>query len=72
MIAITEKDLGELKTGLQVPVISLEYSDLAYVFSENAANTLPKHEYYDLCLETTGTLPFGPLYNLSQNEFEIF
>ena len=71
MIAITETDLGELETGLQVPVIPSEYSDLAHVFSEDAANTLPEHGHHDLCLETTGTPPFGPLYNLSQNELEV-
>lgn len=53
MIAIIETNLGELKTGLQVPVIPSEYSDLAYVFSEDAANTLLEHGDHDLCLETT-------------------
>lgn len=71
MIAITETDLGELEMGLQVPVIPLEYSDLAHVFSENTANTLPKHGDHDLCLETTETPLFGPLYNFSQNELEV-
>lgn len=71
LIAITETDLGELETELQVLVISSEYSDLAHVFLEDAANTLPEHGDHDLCLETTGTPPFGLLYNLSQNELEV-
>ena len=70
MIAITDVDV----TGNEVnaiPVIPSEYADLAHVFSEDAANTLPEHGPHDLQLETTGTPPFGPLYNLSQNELEV-
>lgn len=48
-----------------------EYLDLAEVFLEEAANTLPEHGPQDLYLETSGTPPFGPLYNLSQVELEV-
>lgn len=53
-------------------IIPSEYLDLAEVFSEEAANTLPEHGPQDLNLETLGTPPFGPLYNLSQVELEVF
>ena len=51
--------------------IPLEYLDLAEVFSEEAANTLPEHGPQDLALETSEAPPFGPLYNLSQVELEV-
>ncbi len=58
---------------LSTPPITIpsEYLDLAEVFSEEAANTLPEHGPQDLALETSGTPPFGPLYNLSQVELEV-
>ena len=66
MIAITETDLGDTEILLKkIPVIPSEYVNLAYVFSEEAANTLPEHDNHDLYLETTGATLFGPLYNLS-------
>ena len=70
MIAITDVDV----TGNEVnaiPVIPSEYADLAHVFSEDAANTLPEHGPYDLQLKTISIPPFGPLYNLSQNELKV-
>lgn len=51
--------------------IPSEYLDIAGVFSEEAANTLPEHGPQDLALETSGTPPFGPLYNRSQVELEV-
>lgn len=72
MIAITETDPADPEgPPRQIPLIPSEYADLAHVFSEDAANTLPEHGNHDLRLETTGTPPFGPLYNLSQNELEV-
>ena len=65
MIAIIETDLGELETKLQIFVILSEYSNLAHVFSEDAANTLPKYKYHNLCLKTTGTPLFELMYNFS-------
>lgn len=58
---------------LGTPPITIpsEHLDLAEVFSEEAANTLPQHGPQDLALETSGTPPFGPLYNLSQIELEV-
>ncbi len=53
------------------PTISAEYLDLAEVFSEDAANTLPDHSPQDLSLETTKVPPFGSLYDLSQIELEV-
>ncbi len=47
-----------------------EYLDLAVVFLEEAAYTLYEHGSQDLCLEASGTPPFGRLYNLSQVELE--
>ena len=49
----------------------LEYLDLAEVFSEEAANTLPEHRPQDLALETSEAPPFRPLYNISQVELEV-
>ena len=58
MIAITETDLGDTEIlPKQIPVIPSEYADLAYVFSEEAENTLPEHGNHDLCLEITGASP---------------
>lgn len=51
--------------------ISSEYLDLAEIFSEEAANTLPNHGPQDLALETSGAPLVGPLYNLSQVELEV-
>ena len=58
---------------LSTPPITIppEYLDLAEVFSEEAANTLPEYGPQDLALETSGTPLFGPLYNLSQVELEV-
>lgn len=72
IIVIMEMDLGELKTRLQVSIIPSEYSDLAHVFSKDAANTLSKYGNHDLCLETTKTPLFGLLYNFFQNELKVF
>ena len=71
IIAIIETDLRELKTKLQVPVISSDYSDLAHIFLEDTINTLPEYGDYNLCLETTKTPPFRLLYNISQNELDV-
>ncbi len=54
-----------------VPTIPAEYLDLAEVFSENGANTLPNHGPQYLSLETNKAQPFGPFYNLSQVEQEV-
>ena len=57
---------------LTAPItIPSEYLDLAEVFSEDAANTLPEYGPQDLALETSGAPQFGPLYNLSQVELEV-
>ena len=72
MIAITETDLANPdEPPRQIPLIPSEYADLAHVFSEDAANTLPEHGNHNLLLETTSTPSFGPLYKLSQNELEV-
>ena len=42
MIAIIDIDITRNKVNI-IPVIPSKYSDLAHVFSENAANTLPKY-----------------------------
>ena len=55
----------------QISLILSEDFDLANVSSEDAANISAEHEKHDLRLETTGTLPFGPFYNLSQNELKV-
>ena len=71
VIAIS--DIVDYSSNSRAPSITipLEYLDLAEVFSEEAANTLPEHSPQDLCLETSGTPPFGPLYNLFQVELEV-
>ena len=72
IIAIIETDLANPEESpRQILLIPSEYNDLAHVFSEDAANTLSEHGNHNLRLETTGTPPFGPLYNLSQNELEV-
>ena len=72
LIAITETDLANPgKPPRQIPLIPSEYSNLAHVFSEDVANTLPEYGNHDLRLETTDTPPFGPIYKLSQNELEV-
>ncbi len=72
MIAITETDLTNLeKPPRKIPLILSEYADLTHFFSEDATNTSPEYGNHDLRLETTDTPPFGPLYNLSQNELEV-
>ncbi len=60
-------DIVDYSSTSSTPSITIptEYLDLAEVYSEEAANTLPEHGPQDLCLETSGTPPFGPLYNLS-------
>lgn len=48
------------------------YKDYADVFSEEGANQLPKHGPQDHAIElTSGTPPFGPLYNLSAVELQV-
>lgn len=58
---------------LSTPPITIpsEYLDLAEVFFEETANTLPEHGPHDLALEISKAPPFGPLYNLSQVELEV-
>jgi hypothetical protein len=43
------------------------------VFEKRNANTLPKHRPYDYTIDLVeGTqLPFGPIYNLSQDELAV-
>ena len=48
-----------------------DYLDLAEVFSEEAANTLPEHGLQYLCLEPSPTSPLRPLYNLFQVELVV-
>lgn len=69
---ITEIDSRKLETTLQVFLILLEYSYLAYVFLQDTTNTLLEYGDHDLCLKTTSMPSFEPLYKLSQNELEIF
>ena len=52
--------------------IPSKYFDLAEVFSEEAANTLPEHGSQDLALETSEIPSFRLLYNFSQVELEVF
>ena len=72
LIAITEIDLANPEElPRQIPLIPSEYDDLANVFSEDAANTLPENRNHDLRLETIGKPPFGSVYKLSENELEV-
>ena len=66
-------DMVDYSSTSGTPSITIlpEFLNLAEVFSEKAANTLPKHDPQDLFLETSGTPRFGPLYNLSQVELNV-
>ncbi len=50
-----------------------EYLNYVYFFSERAANELPKHGPQDHAIDLVdgGTVPFGPLYNLSASELKV-
>ena len=63
MIAITNIGVTGNKVNV-ISVIPLEYIDPAHVFSEDAANILAEHRLHYLQLDTTGTPPFRPFYNL--------
>ena len=45
-----------------------EYED---VFDTSQAGMLPQHSSTSHAIETTGDPPYGPLYNLSNNELEV-
>ncbi len=65
MIVITETNLANHEEPpRQILLIPSEYADLAPVFSEDVANTLPEYGNHDLRLETIGTSLFGPFYKL--------
>lgn len=71
-IDITKIDPIDLeKLSKQILLFFLKYTNLAYVFSKNAANTLPKYRNYNLCLETMSIIKFEPLYNLFQNKLKV-
>jgi hypothetical protein len=57
-------------TPVDLTNVPTEYHDLADVFSNKRANTLPAHQPYDLKieLEDGATPPFSPIYSLSQFE----
>ncbi len=72
MVAISDiLEVNNKVKAIPVLIILAEYLDLAKVFFENTANTLPNHYLQDLNLETTKTSLFGLLYNLSQVELEV-
>ena len=51
-----------------------EYKDLAEVFSEKKANTLPPHRGrldHSITLEEGSKPAHGPIYNLSENELSV-
>jgi hypothetical protein len=50
--------------------IMSQYKGYMDVFERNNVDTLPKHQPYDCTIDLEGVEPpFGPIYNLSQNEF---
>ena len=51
-----------------------EYKDLAEVFSEKMANTLPAHRGrldHSITLKEGSKPAYGPIYNLSENEVSV-
>jgi len=54
--------------------IPSQYKGYKDVFEKKNADTLPKHQPYDytIDLEEDAQPLFGPIYNLSQDEFAIF
>ena len=57
-----------VQTTSKIPTQYKEYQD---VFEKKNADMLPKHRPYDcsMNLQECTQPPFGPIYNLSQNEF---
>ena len=55
------------------PRIPTEYQAFTEVFSKKKVNELPAHGTHNhtINLEGTGDPPFGPLYNLSDNELKV-
>jgi hypothetical protein len=51
-----------------------QYKEFKDVFEKKNVNTLSKHYPYDcmIALEEGAQLPFGPIYNLSKDEFATF
>ncbi len=62
--------IPSLDPRIQQHKMLIQYKDYKNVFEKKNANTLPKHWPYDyvIGLEERVHLPFGPIYNLSQNE----
>ena len=58
---------GQTQKSMQLPDQYKEFQD---VFEKKNADTLPQHRPYDCSIDLQeGTQPpFGPIYNLSQNE----
>lgn len=48
-----------------------EFEDFHDVFDMEQAGILADHSKFEHAIETTGDPPFGPLYNLSQNELKV-
>ncbi len=64
--------LETLDEPLEEPTIPKAYRDLADVFSQSNANSLPPHlnEDHAIELEPGKTPPFRPLYNLSEYQLK--
>jgi hypothetical protein len=70
--AIYETSIMESVNGLEVlPTCYKKYQD---VFEKKNANMLLQYRPYDCTIDLHGStqLPFGPIYNLSQNELVTF
>lgn len=61
---------AEIKPEITLPEKYAEYND---VFSKQEADKLPQHRCYDhsIPLVDGATVPFGPIYSLSQTELDV-
>ena len=69
---VMQVQLETLDESLEEPTIPKAYKDLTNIYSPSNANFLPPHRDKDhaIELEPGKTLPFGPLYNLSEYQLK--
>ncbi len=69
---VMQVQLETLDESLEEPTILKAYRDLANAFSPSNANSLTPHREEDPAIELEPgiTIPFGPLYNLSEYQLK--
>ena len=73
LIRNIEKALAPKSTTDSAKKLLTEYHDFFNGFSQADSDILPPHRFYDhkIPLMEEKTLPWGPLYNMSQDELKI-